>query len=401
MIYPVLFWLLTLSLGYLLYTSLIFIRNRFELPSVFRAGTCKTFPKISVCIPARNEEETLSPLLESLIQQGYPDMEILVLDDNSEDNTANVVQSFRDKYPGSIRLLTGKPLPGGWLGKPWACQQLAEHAVGEILLFLDADTRIHPGFPEGVVSSFEKDGVDMLTVWPRQITRTFWEKTVIPLVYHALLTILPVIYVWRKPRWMPAFVYRPLKSRFAAANGQCIVFRRNAYDTIGGHQSVKHEVIEDVAIARKVREHNLRMRMYHGVGGIDCRMYRTHGELFKGLRKNILAGYGYSFFLFAISSLIHLVVYILPFPGLVAGWTAGDLPVLFLSASSISLILLQRLLLARWFRLDPLYSFTHPVGVIWFQWLGLVSVFDQLSGRRVEWKGRAVNKEKTDSVTNE
>lgn len=388
---PFLFWLLAFALFYLLITTLILIRNRFSLTGLIRPeSNSETGRKISVCIPARNEESNLPPLLDSLLRQNYSNYSILVLNDSSEDNTQEVLENYRDQHPERIILLQGKPKPDNWLGKPWACQQLADAAEGDILLFLDADTTVRPDMLIATNHSFEKFGLDMLTVWPRQIVKTFWEKTIIPLIYHALVTALPAIYVYRKPRWMPRFIHSTQAEKFAAANGQCIAFTRECYDAIGGHRSVKRQIVEDVELAKRVKRKGFTIRMFHGVGSVECRMYKSHKELFSGLRKNFLAGFGNSLPLFILAAIIHLIVFLLPWPALIYGYLTFNNPILFFSISAITITLLHRLVLASWFRWDPLFAFTHPVGVIWFQALGLVKIGDLLTGRKIPWKGRKV-----------
>lgn len=130
--------------------------------------------------------------------------------------------------------------------------------------------------------------------------------------------------------------------------------------------------------------------MFHGVGSVECRMYKSHKELFSGLRKNFLAGFGNSLPLFILAAIIHLIVFLLPWPALIYGYLTFNNPILFFSISAITITLLHRLVLASWFRWDPLFAFTHPVGVIWFQALGLVKIADRLTGRKTHWKGRQV-----------
>src|ERR1700736_3336983 len=130
-------------------------------------------PLVSVLIPARNEEHRIGKCLKSLLNQSYSNLEILVLDDQSEDDTAGVVTTIRGS---NLRLIAGKTLPPGWVGKSWACQQLADEARGELLLFTDADTIHPPGTISAVVSKQAATGADLLTVWPFQVTETWAEK---------------------------------------------------------------------------------------------------------------------------------------------------------------------------------------------------------------------------------
>jgi chlorobactene glucosyltransferase len=283
-----------------------------------------------------------------------------------------------------------EPKPDGWLGKPWACHQLSKQASGELLLFLDADTSLRSGMIQQTVNAFHKHNLDMITVWPEQELGSFWEKTVVPLIYYALVTFLPAVYVYRSPRWLPPFLDDQFSARFAAACGQCIGFTREAYDKTGGHEAVKDEVVEDVALSRRLKEKGLTLRMFTGIQSISCRMYRSENEIFNGLRKNFFAGFDKSVLLFLMMALIHLIVFVLPFFVLPYALFIQSPALLFVSAASISLILLHRFILAIWFRWNPIYGFMHPLGVLWYQRLGLYSLIDHIRGRKVFWKGREV-----------
>ncbi len=384
-------WLLFFSLFYLLLTSFILIRNRFELTALRTASFADSQNrKISVCIPARNEEKNIGTLLESLQNQTYEPFDVHLLDDQSTDKTHEIALQYKEKNPGRFHIHSGKPKPEGWLGKPWACYQLGSICDGELLLFLDADTVVQPDMLNQINASFTKDAVDMVTVWPRQITGSFWEKTVIPLIYYAVVTLLPAIYVYRKPRWMPSFAHKKFRHIFAAACGQCIAMKKKVYEKIGGHSAVKNEIVEDVELAKRIKKDGFSMRMYHGIGAISCRMYTNEADMFEGLRKNFLQGFNNSLPVFILFAIIHFAVFILPFATLIAALFTFDAVIFFLSIASVGLILLHRLLLAGWFQWDPLYAFTHPVGVLWFQKLGMIKIVDHLFGRKSEWKGRKV-----------
>lgn len=383
----ILFLLLSISFIYLLVTSFILLRNRLELTELVD-DTLVSFKskKISVCIPARNEEDNIGQLLDTLLDQTYENFEVQVLNDHSTDRTSKILNRYQKAYPAKLTVHAGKIKPNGWLGKPWACQQLGEAATGELLLFLDADTQLKPGALSKINTSFQYYHLDMLSVWPRQIFGTFWERCVIPLIYYTLLTVLPTIYVYRKPRWMPVSIYHKFSDKFAVANGQCIAFHKEAYDTIGGHQPVKDKVVEDVELAKVSKKAGLHIRMFTGMETIRCRMYRSEKEMFEGLRKNFLAGFGNSLTTFLSAAFLHLIVFVLPF----LTWFHSNPAIAYLAVASVTLIFAQRLVLSVWFNWDPLFVFTHPLGVLWFQRLGGVKIIDRIAGRKTSWKGREV-----------
>ncbi|WP_234571863.1 glycosyltransferase [Rhodohalobacter sp. 614A] len=383
-------WLLFFSLLYLLITSIIFLRNRIELTSLYAESSLDNQLRVSVCIPARNEEGSIRNLLQSLKDQDWPNYEVLVMDDQSTDQTFEIAESFQEKYPRKFFVYKGKEKPANWLGKPWACHQLFHKSTGEILLFLDADTQIQPGTLRKIVASFDHYNLDMLTVWPRQKLVTFWEQTIIPVVYYTLLSVLPAIYVYRNPKWMPSFLRKKMNTKFTAACGQCLAFRRHAYETIGGHESVKNQVIEDVELAKRIKKEGFVLRMFDGIGTVSCRMYHNENEIFEGFRKNFLLGFNNSIFVFILMGVLHLIVFVLPFITILISLLTFNRTIFFLSVASIVLILMQRLILAIWFKMNPLFSFTHPIAVLWFEWLAIVKIRDYFGGTSTNWKGRKV-----------
>ncbi len=385
--------LLYIITGYLLLSTLILVcnmRDFIPLHPPWETPPENGPPMVSLCIPARNEEDNIADCVESALAQDYPHMEVLVLDDRSSDRTGEVMRELDAAYPGRLILLEGKPLPEGWLGKSWACQQLAEASSGDILLFVDADTRLRDKTVSRTVRTMGRDVVDMLTAWPQQEMTHFWARRVIPLVYHALLTTLPVRWVRRGPKWLPGPLRRRISPLLAAACGQFMAFRREAYEEIGGHAAVRDRIVEDVALARLVKRSGYSMNMYHGSDAVTCRMYKGHREMWEGFRKNFLAGFGGSLVLFAAAGLFSAAVYLAPFLTLLAGAVLPAPGMATLSLLALALIFLQRALLARLYGWDLRNALTHPLGVLWFQALGARVITDRLQRVRPRWKGRPV-----------
>ncbi|MDX1638478.1 MAG: glycosyltransferase family 2 protein [Balneolaceae bacterium] len=384
-----------IAVGYLAVTSVILLRNRFHFTPLRETGNLRfdgDAPRVSICVPARNEERNIRRCVESLLQQRYPNLEILVLNDNSTDRTGEILNNIRNTHPesGKLTVLEGRPKPDDWLGKPWACHQLSKHAGGDILIFADADTWFSRHLVERVVRSLGHDVVDMLTVWPKQVLGSFWEKMIIPLVYYALLSLLPVQYVYRNPRWMPGFLAKRFSPLFAAACGQFMAFKKRAYNEIGGHRSVRGKIVEDVELAGHIKRAGFRMRMYYGSQAVSCRMYRSGKEIHHGFRKNFFAGFGYNVSLFVMMAIVQLLVYITPFFLVAWGIFAGNPLLALYSAIPVILVIAHRVLVARWFGWNPLWSLLHPLSVCWFQWLAFVTLKDYLSSNSVNWKGRPV-----------
>ena len=195
--------------------------NLLYLRRAGRARTLLSTPFVSVLVPARNEAARIGPCLEALAQQQYPAYEVLVLDDCSEDGTADVARSFASRMPG-LRVIPGAPLPAGWVGKPHACAQLADRARGEWLLFTDADVVHGPHSIARGVGAARANRADLLTALPGQRLGSFAEVLTVPLLYFAVVGFLPMFLLGRSR-----------SRKMAAASGQYMLFRRSAYDAVG------------------------------------------------------------------------------------------------------------------------------------------------------------------------
>jgi chlorobactene glucosyltransferase len=238
-----------------------------------------------VLIPARNEANRISPCLHSLVNQDYPNIEILVLDDYSEDGTAEVVRQF-----GKVRLLIGKPLPEGWSGKSWACHQLANAAGGELLLFTDADTVHSVGAVSAAVREQRRTRADLLSVWPYQISETLAEKLVIPLLFVVAGSFVPhwLIYLSQTAKWPFRNFPRAWVASLGVANGQFLLFSRESYFRIGGHEAVRDKMAEDVALGRTIAgQIGMRLVNANGVLLVQCRMYRSLEEIWHGFTNTL------------------------------------------------------------------------------------------------------------------
>ena len=353
-------------------------------------------PLVSVLIPARNEENNLPRLLESLKKQTYTNLEIYVLDDHSEDQTKKIAEDFfyKLKFPGNV--LSGRKKPDSWLGKNWACHQLSETATGQILLFLDADTWLSESFISDIVEKMDEDNLDFATVWPHQVMQSFLEKTIISMVYSTVVAYLPTHYSFQAPGWIPARSLRhKVKPLFASACGQCMVFRAGAYKEIGGHALVKTCVVEDVKIAKRVVSSGKTMRMFHGTNRIWCRMYSSASDLFQGFRKNFFAGFDYRLLPFLTSWILHIVVYLVPLAALIMiflGIMPGDDYHLLLIVSLIALLIphLQRFWISRFLKWPVSTALLLIPGVLWFQMLAFVVLADYYLKTGAKWKGRTV-----------
>jgi len=231
-------------------------------------------PEVSIIVPARNEEDSLSTCLESLLSQSGVEFEVIVVDDHSTDRTREIALSFA-AGPGSLRVIEAGPLPAGWTGKNNAVVTGVHQARGEWLLFTDADTVHLPGSLARAIAEAKEHQVDMLSYSPEQIAVTFWEMAVLPVVFAELARQYP-----------PSKVSDP-NSPAAAANGQYILVKREVYDAVGGHAAVAGEILEDVALARAFKAAGKKIRFRYATDAVHTRMYRNWQQLRDGWTKNL------------------------------------------------------------------------------------------------------------------
>jgi len=231
-------------------------------------------PLISVLIPARNEEANIGTCLESLRRQDYPTFEILVLDDASTDGTADVVAAVAAEDQ-RVRLLRGQPLPSGWAGKPFACQQLANEAQGSWLLFTDADTVHAPAVLRQVLCAALGSGAALISGFPHQRTTSVWQKMAIPIMfYFIILCWMPLWWMQRSRRTLPSVTI-----------GQFMFFSAQEYRSIGGHEAVKSRILEDVWLGREVARHHYRQLTLDLSPLVSCQMYREFGTMWDGINR--------------------------------------------------------------------------------------------------------------------
>ena len=227
-------------------------------------------PEVSIILPARNEEASLADCLQSLVRQNGVTYEIIVVDDGSTDRTREIAESFK-----SVRVLAAPPLPPGWTGKNNAVIAGAAAARGSWLLFTDADTVHVSGSLARALAEAREHGADMLSYSPEQMAVTFWEMAVLPVVFAELAREYP-----------PKIVSDP-ESPIAAANGQYILIRREAYEAVGGHRAIADDLLEDVALAQAVKRSGRKLRFRYAADAVRTRMYRNFRQLREGWTKNL------------------------------------------------------------------------------------------------------------------
>lgn len=293
--------------------TLILLSNLVSFPRLKSPLNPNCSAKVSVLVPARNEAANIGATVCSLLRQSHSRLELLVLDDDSDDGTDRVAVEASEN-DNRMRLLRGTPIKIGWLAKSWACQQLAEQADGDILVFTDADVLWRPHALDALLYELECTGADMLAVFPTQQTDSWPERLCVPLMALSIHAYLPAIAVHR--------THYPL---LASANGQCLAFRRAAYERIGGHTSVRDNILDDIGLARSVKRAGLRLQMAEAGALVTCRMYRDWQTVREGYAKNILAGLG-GFAGLIAGTAFHWVVFLVPWALLGIGFAGAPVP---------------------------------------------------------------------------
>ncbi len=341
-------------------------------------------PLISVCIPARNEARNIRRSVEAVLAQSYPSFEVIVVDDRSTDATPQILKQL--SADPRLQVVHGSELPEGWAGKPHALVQAAAAARGEWLCFLDADTFLKQ---EALASCYQTalaTKADLFTMLTRQVTGSFWEKVVMPLVMTALAVGFP-----------PRRVNDP-SSPSAVANGQFMLIRRTVYEQLGGHERIKDEIVDDKAMAELVKYSGHRLVLADGRHVAQTRMYTSFATLWEGWTKNVFLGLRRQPHLVLLGAfgavLLVLSALFLPvWPVLGLLWLLNGGGLLAFAVISEALTLWAALLYARGqvahaMRISRWYAFTLPLGAAVFAAIMLTSAWKVMSGRGVTWRGR-------------
>ena len=235
-------------------------------------NTSKTNPKVSIILPARNEEEFIGKCLDSLVKQNYENYEIIVIDDSSEDKTGEIISEYAKKYPKIIPV-SARPKPDGWMGKNWACMEGYGKATGELLLFTDADTTHAENVITLAVSHLNSFGLDALSAIPKMLTFDFWTNITLPMISTFLHT-----------RFSALNVNNPAK-KTGYFFGSFFILKKTTYQEIGTHEGVKQEIIEDGALGKKVKDAGYKMKMVRGEHLIEAIWARDKGTLWNALKR--------------------------------------------------------------------------------------------------------------------
>lgn len=339
-------------------------------------GSLPYSPFISVCVPARNEERDVGACLTSLLKQDYPHFEVIAVDDHSTDGTGEILRSLAGEFP-NLQALEGRVLPSDWLGKPFALHQAIQQAKGDYLIFTDADPVFEPFALTTAAHAMLARDLDMLTLMPAAEFGSFWERAVQPVIFGFITAL----------------------SRFKKINstdhtsamgfGAFIMVKREAYEKIGGHEGVKHEVLEDVMLAKRAKRAGCRLLAADAKSIFSIRMYHSLKEIWTGWRKNIFIAMKKSI----LRTLRHIcgVLGFLVTPYLVLLWNIWQgTGILWTGFALLSLLmsLTASIHLCKELQLPRLNAFLFPLGAFMMSAIMVNSMFQVLIKRQTEWRGR-------------
>ena len=345
-------------------------------------NTSKSEPKVSVILPARDEEKFIRKCLDSLIKQDYKNYEIIAIDDSSEDATKKIIAEYAERYPNVIAVYA-RPKPDGWMGKNWACMEGHKKATGDLLLFTDADTVHAKNVISLSVAHLNTFNLDALSAMPKLLTYDFWTNITLPLISAFLHT-----------KFSPLNVNNPAK-KLGYFFGSFFIIKNTTYQAIGMHQGVKQEIIEDAALGRKTKESGYRLKMVRGERFIDAVWAREKSTLWHALKRLIIplylqdkkVGVGVFFavlFLLFVPFLVFAVSVLLQIES-----TSANILCVIAAVASVLAYIGTAIEVRIGLKLKNIYMLFAPLG-------GLVVVLAFLSGllhatrkSSVKWRGRS------------
>lgn len=339
-------------------------------------------PRVSVLVPARNEEHNISTCLHSLLRQDYPSFEVLVLDDQSSDRTGDILVEIQGSHPELV-VLEGSEPPKDMVGKNWACSQLAEAAGGELLFFTDADTVHHPQTLMDTVTALLGEDADLVTGFPKQILLTWGERLLVPFFSWVTLAFIPL-----------SIAYRIQLPALSMAVGQLMLFRKKTYQVIGGHSAVSSSIVDDLGLVRNVKRNGFRWRVISIADRISCRMYQNAAEARAGFVKNFFAAFDYRLLPFIFVMAWLGVMFWQPLVVLFLKTTGSGLviPSYYLEICLFLSVLIWAIPFA-YLRIPVHYCVLYPLIILANIVAGFQSIRNSMSAR-LEWKGRPLSAER-------
>ena len=344
-------------------------------------NTSRTEPKVSVILPARDEEEFIGRCLDSLTKQDYKNYEIIVVDDSSRDATGEIIAEYADTHP-NIVAVSARPKPDGWMGKNWACMEGFKEITGDLLLFTDADTVHAKNVISLAVAHLNTFDLDALSVMPRLLTYGFWTNIT-----------LPMISVFLHTRFSPLNVNDPAK-KTGYFFGSFFILKKTTYQEIGTHQAVRQEIIEDAALGGKVKESGYKLKMVRGEHLIDAVWAREKKTLWHGLKRLIVPLYvqdrktGVGVF-FAVLFLLFVPFLVFGVSVLLQSEAISAHMLCISSAVASVLTYIGTMIEVRvGLKLNGIYTLFAPLGGLVVVLAFLIGLLQATKRSSVEWRGR-------------
>jgi chlorobactene glucosyltransferase len=328
------------------------------------------FPRVSVLVPARNEECNIEACVTSLLAQDYPDFEVIVLNDHSADGTGKILDRLA-RTDNRLIVQDGAPLPNGWLGKHWACHQLYQASTGDLLLFTDADTRHTPDMLRASVSALAAEHADLVTAFPREEVVTL-----------GIFTFIPIRLV--QSLRLPAL---------SVTIGQFMLFRAEAYEAIGGFEAVRTEIVDDMCLGRNIISSGYEWRLLDGTHHVSCRMYHGFWNAVNGFGKSLFAVFDHRILPYVIGWLLVGVAFLEPAVALVSRWARYPLTSLSgeYAALGVALSIVLFMIAYRRFKFPAYLVFYYPVSLAFFILVAARS-FVQTATGTATWKDRVLDR---------
>jgi len=350
------------------------------------ASTLQSFPKVSIILAARNEEDALPAALNSLLALDYPNYEIILVDDDSRDRTGAIADEWTGKPAarGRLKVFHDKHLPPDWQGKVHALHLAANAAAGEWILATDADLVFHPSILRVAMSCALERGVQLLSIVPEFEFGSFWEKVVLPAFSFLISSLFPL-----------HRVNDPTSSRALAA-GAFILMKHEDLNALGGYARLRKVLIEDLRLAELFKRHGRRIYLAASRGLFHTRMYSSGGEMFEGLSRSAFEGSGFSVPKILGAMFLANLLAVFPWVALVArilrdlrsGGAALHDPALLVAFLACAIASLVYLPFIRHLRVPVLYVFALPLATLFYSCVAINSALAGIIGRGVPWKGR-------------
>ena len=338
-------------------------------------------PAVSVLVPARNEAAAIEPCVRAILASRDVELEVVVLDDASTDGTDAIVRQLAEQ-DARVRLIRGRPLPSGWCGKQHACAQLAAAATHETWVFLDTDVLLSTDAVRRCVAFLDASQASLVSGFPRQVTGSFLEWMLLPLIHFVLLGFLPI-----------ARSRMDNSPGLAAGCGQLFITRRGDYLRAGGHTAIRASLHDGIKLPRAFRRAGLRTDIFDATDIASCRMYTRSLDVWKGLSKNATEGIGSPATIVPFTILLaggQMLPWVLVAWGLATGWQGWPAWTVAAAVVAVALSSLPRILAAGRFHQSVTSVLAHPLGILVFLAIQWVALGRRLLGLQTSWRGRSL-----------